>query len=376
MLHSTPRFHPRPSLYRRIKTKGFLELKCVSISNSGQPYLRHRSTPGEYEPTNLTLKHSCSDHYPLDLYRASISFGKKGRKRRTERETAEDEATDLLDKDKGEDRIELSIILPESEETVANIFSMLGKPDEDPHWADVWHGGIALNEYLVSSSAGGSLVRGKRVLELGCGVGLTGVLCAMEGAKKVTMTDREPFACYCAIASAIANGFASVARALDEDARVVDGLTQMDASLLDDIVYSNRSSECNCVEARIMNWFKLDEYLKEEDDFAYDVVIACDCLYCEEAVEAVASIVFEAFSRRQRQEGKGVNNTYLSSPFTFLLADPPSRFPQNHEKFLNIMQEKIGVSDVEKEDTLLAVRNPFQRDEGEMVVKICKYTFL
>jgi hypothetical protein len=40
------------------------------------------------------------------------------------------------------------------------------------------------------------------------------------------------------------------------------------------------------------------------------------------------------------------------------------------------MQEKIGVSDVEKEDTLLAVRNPFQRDEGEMVVKICKYTFL
>ena len=127
---------------------------------------------------------------------------------------------------------------------------MLGKPDEDPHWADVWHGGIALNEYLVSSSTdggggGGSLVRGKRVLELGCGVGLTGVLCAMEGAKKVTMTDREPFACYCAIASAIANGFASVARALDEDARVVDGLTQMDASLLDDIVYSNRSSECD-----------------------------------------------------------------------------------------------------------------------------------
>ena len=35
--------------------------------------------------------------------------------------------------------------------------------------------------------------------------------------------------------------------------RVVDGLTQMDASLLDDIVYSNRSSECIGVEARIMN---------------------------------------------------------------------------------------------------------------------------
>ena len=142
-----------------------LELKCVSILQFRTTVSSPSVTPGEYEPTNLTLKHPCSNHYPLDLYRASISFGNEGRKRRTERETAEDEATDLLDKDKGEDRIELSIILPESEETVANIFSMLGKPDEDPHWADVWHGGIALNEYLVSSSTdgggvGGSLVRG------------------------------------------------------------------------------------------------------------------------------------------------------------------------------------------------------------------------
>ena len=254
---------------------------------------------------------------------------------------------------------------------MANVFSALGKPDEDPHWADVWHGGIALNEYLVSDESGGSLVRGKRVLELGCGVGLTGVLCAMEGARKVTMTDREPFACYCAAASAVANGFASVTKALDEDASVVDGLAQMDVGLLEGVVdrRSRSSRKCECIEAKIMDWFKLDEYLvKEQDDFAYDVVIACDCLYCEEAVEAVASIVFKALSRRQ-QHGA------TSSPFTFLLADPPSRFPQNHEKFLKIIREKSGVKDVKRKDTLLAVRNPCQEDEGEIIVKICEYAF-
>jgi predicted nicotinamide N-methyase len=366
-----------PPLPRR-RRSSFSRRHCLSISNSGvaqhdHAYLRHRSTPGEYAPTNLTLKHACSDHYPLDLFQAALSFGRDGKElRRREQNTVAGEKDD-----EEEDGVEMSVILPESEETVANIFSALGKPDDDPHWADVWHGGIALNEYLVladvAHGGGGSLVRGKRVLELGCGVGLTGVLCAMEGAKKVTMTDREPFACYCAVASAIANGFGTVTKALDEDASVVDGLAQMDVGLLENVVdRSSRSRQkCECVEAKIMDWFKLDEYLKKEDDFAYDVVIACDCLYCEEAVEAVASIVFEAFSRgRRRQQEQDV-----SSPFTFLLADPPSRFPQNHAKFLEIMQEKSGVNDVKRKDTLLAVRNPCQEDEGEIVVKICEYTF-
>jgi len=93
-----------------------------------------------------------------------LSFGRDGKElRRREQNTVAGEKDD-----DEEDGVEMSVILPESEETVANIFSALGKPDEDPHWADVWHGGIALNEYLVISDvARGSLVRGKRVLELG-----------------------------------------------------------------------------------------------------------------------------------------------------------------------------------------------------------------
>ena len=64
MLHSTPRFHPRPSLLSSHQNQRFWSSNVFPF-NSGQPYLRHRSTPGEYEPTNLTLKHPCSNHYPL-----------------------------------------------------------------------------------------------------------------------------------------------------------------------------------------------------------------------------------------------------------------------------------------------------------------------
>jgi hypothetical protein len=33
------------------------------------------------------------------------------------------------------------------------------------------------------------------------------------------------------------------------------------------------------------------------------------------------------------------------------------------------------VKDVKRKDTLLAVRNPCQEDEGEIIVKICEYAF-
>ena len=171
---SSFRFHLPPRLPPSLRGRS---PRFLSISNSEggggeeeHDYLRHRSTPGRYERTNLKLEHACSDHYPLDLFRAQLSFGFNGGSTKSlsggelgtkrERNTSDDD-DENVDENVG---IEMSIILPESEELVANVFSALGKPDEDPHWADVWHGGIALNEYLVSDESGGSLVRGKRVL--------------------------------------------------------------------------------------------------------------------------------------------------------------------------------------------------------------------
>jgi predicted nicotinamide N-methyase len=54
-----------------------------------------------------------------------------------------------------------------------------------PYWAEIWPSSIALSEYLCSKG-----FYGKSVLELGCGVGVVGIVAALEGAK-VMMTDYE-----------------------------------------------------------------------------------------------------------------------------------------------------------------------------------------
>ncbi|MBI4536116.1 MAG: methyltransferase domain-containing protein [Ignavibacteriae bacterium] len=55
-----------------------------------------------------------------------------------------------------------------------------------PYWADIWASSIELARYCL----GETLLRGKRVLELGCGLGLVGIAAAKAGAH-VTMSDYE-----------------------------------------------------------------------------------------------------------------------------------------------------------------------------------------
>lgn len=50
---------------------------------------------------------------------------------------------------------------------------------------EVWPGAIVLCRYLEQNS----VVQGKRVVELGCGTGLCGIVCMKLGAKSVLLTD-------------------------------------------------------------------------------------------------------------------------------------------------------------------------------------------
>lgn len=59
------------------------------------------------------------------------------------------------------------------------------KDERLPYWAEIWPSSIALSEYVCSRN-----IYGKNVLELGCGVGVVGIVAALEGAK-VLMTDYE-----------------------------------------------------------------------------------------------------------------------------------------------------------------------------------------
>jgi predicted nicotinamide N-methyase len=54
-----------------------------------------------------------------------------------------------------------------------------------PYWAEIWPSSIALTEYLWLKN-----IKDKKVLELGCGVGLAGIAAALCGAD-VLMTDYE-----------------------------------------------------------------------------------------------------------------------------------------------------------------------------------------
>lgn len=44
----------------------------------------------------------------------------------------------------------------------------VGRPDDDPHWATLWQGSVALAEEILSNP---ELVAGKRVVDLGEGRG-------------------------------------------------------------------------------------------------------------------------------------------------------------------------------------------------------------
>jgi predicted nicotinamide N-methyase len=80
------------------------------------------------------------------------------------------------------------------------------EPPEPPYWVHLWSGALVL---------AGAVPRGSRsVLELGCGLGLPGLVAARRGAR-VTFVDRVPAALAFVRASAAANGVPAATVAAD-----------------------------------------------------------------------------------------------------------------------------------------------------------------
>ena len=72
-----------------------------------------------------------------------------------------------------------------------------------PYWAFCWGSGQALARYILDHP---ELVRGKRVVDLGCGGGVVAVAAARAGARGVTAVDLDPDALRAAAANAALNG--------------------------------------------------------------------------------------------------------------------------------------------------------------------------
>ncbi|WP_103122370.1 class I SAM-dependent methyltransferase [Methylopila sp. Yamaguchi] len=79
--------------------------------------------------------------------------------------------------------------------------SAIGLPP--PFWAFAWAGGQALARYLLDTP---ETVRGKRVLDVGCGSGLVAIAAMKAGAMQVTGADVDSFALAAIALNAAANG--------------------------------------------------------------------------------------------------------------------------------------------------------------------------
>ena len=101
-----------------------------------------------------------------------------------------------------------------------------------PYWAYPWPGGIALARYFLEN---GSIVAGKRVLDLGCGGGLVGIAAAQAGAAAVYAADTDPLARLAASLNAQANGVS--VSVFEEDLSTLR-LAEIDLAAAGDVFYA------------------------------------------------------------------------------------------------------------------------------------------
>lgn len=84
--------------------------------------------------------------------------------------------------------------------------SRLAAEDDEfasPYWAYYWLGGLALARFVLDRP---ETVRGRRVLDLGCGSGLVGIAAAKAGAASVLAADIDGYAVVATALNAEANG--------------------------------------------------------------------------------------------------------------------------------------------------------------------------
>lgn len=88
-------------------------------------------------------------------------------------------------------KIELSLLALKDESLTLSSQQIGQFWQQLPYWAFAWAAGQGLARHILTYP---ELVRGKRVLDFGCGSGLVGIAAAKAGARSVTCCDTAPLA--------------------------------------------------------------------------------------------------------------------------------------------------------------------------------------
>jgi predicted nicotinamide N-methyase len=130
------------------------------------------------------------------------------------------------------------LLRPRDGDAVLDALLAEDDPDEDrlPFWAELWPSGTALANAIASRS-----LAGRRVLDLGCGLGLVAVTAALAGAT-VLAVDRSPEAIRFAAVNAARNGvrLQTTVATFEEPQRLL-GEGRWDLVLVADVLYEQRN---------------------------------------------------------------------------------------------------------------------------------------
>ncbi|MFZ5646738.1 MAG: class I SAM-dependent methyltransferase [Bacillota bacterium] len=123
-------------------------------------------------------------------------------------------------------------------EDVENLITDLTDEDSVPLWAEIWPAARGLSRYIWENMD----FTGQRVLDLGCGLGLAGVVCGLKGAS-VTFSDYQADALDISFRNAGLNGLSGVRTFLGDwrDFRLEE---QFDWIVGSDILYDPRFNVC------------------------------------------------------------------------------------------------------------------------------------